>query len=114
MLLGAREVMKQLSNYVVKAFLDGAIVVVPIYLAILLLLKAAGSLVEVVRPIASAFPEWMPAENVLSLLLLMLSSASWSASLSAPGRGRRRGNESRKRCSSESRGTRFFEVSPSE
>jgi len=30
MLLGAREVMKQLSNYVVKAFLGGAIVVVPI------------------------------------------------------------------------------------
>ena len=34
--------MKQIGNYVVKALIAGAIVVVPIYLAILLLLKAAG------------------------------------------------------------------------
>ena len=64
--------MKQLGNYVVKALIGGAIVVVPIYLAILVLLKAAGSLLNVVRPIAAMLPEWMPAENVLSLLLLVL------------------------------------------
>ena len=64
--------MKQIGNYVVKALIAGAIVVVPIYLAILLLLKAAGSLLTLVQPIAALLPEWFPAENVLSLLLVLI------------------------------------------
>jgi uncharacterized membrane protein len=64
--------MKQIGNYVVKALIGGAIVVVPIYLAILLLLKAAGSLLTLVQPIAALLPEWFPAENVLSLLLVLI------------------------------------------
>jgi len=64
--------MKQIGNYVVKALIGGAIVVVPIYLAILLLLKAAGSLLTLVQPLAALLPEWFPAENVLSLLLVLI------------------------------------------
>jgi len=64
--------MKQIGNYVVKALIGGAIVVVPIYLAILLLLKAAGSVLTLVQPIAALLPEWFPAENVLSLLLVLI------------------------------------------
>lgn len=51
--------------------LGGALVLIPIYIAVLLLLKAAGSLLAVVKPIASALPESWPAEQLLALLLVL-------------------------------------------
>ena len=53
-----------------KAFVSGLLVVIPLYLAGLLLLKALGSAMGLVRPIAGLLPEWVAAEQLLSLLLL--------------------------------------------
>jgi uncharacterized membrane protein len=50
----------------------GVLVVVPIYLGVLLLLKAMQSLGALVRPIARLIPDWLPAEGLLSLLLVLL------------------------------------------
>ena len=44
----------------------------PLYLAVLLLLKGMKALVGLVRPIAMLLPEWMPAENILALLLVLI------------------------------------------
>jgi uncharacterized membrane protein len=46
----------------------GIVVLAPIYLAVLLLLKAMQSLSVVVRPLAKLLPDWLPAERLLSLL----------------------------------------------
>jgi uncharacterized membrane protein len=46
--------------------------VLPIYLAILLLLKAMKSLREVVRPLVHLVPAWLPGETVASLLLVLM------------------------------------------
>jgi len=54
------------------ALISGLLIVVPFYLAVLLLLKAMQSLVGVVRPIAALLPEWVPAEDLLSLLLVLV------------------------------------------
>ena len=54
------------------ALISGLLIVVPFYLAVLLLLKAMQSLVGVVRPIAALLPEWIPAEDLLSLLLVLV------------------------------------------
>jgi uncharacterized membrane protein len=54
------------------ALISGLLIVVPVYLAVLLLLKAMQSLVGVVRPIAALLPEWVPAEDLLSLLLVLV------------------------------------------
>ena len=54
------------------ALISGLLVVVPVYLAVLLLLKAMQSVVGVVRPIAAFLPEWLPAEDLLSLLLVLV------------------------------------------
>jgi len=54
------------------ALISGLLIVVPFYLAVLLLLKAMQSLVGVVRPIAALVPEWVPAEDLLSLLLVLV------------------------------------------
>src|SRR4029434_8710768 len=64
--------MKKFGEFVVSAFLGGLLVIVPIYLAVLLLLKAMQSLVGFVRPFSMLLPEWFPAAHVLSLLLVLI------------------------------------------
>ena len=44
----------------------------PIYLAVLLLLKAMASVLGLVSPFARLLPEWLPAENLLALLFLLV------------------------------------------
>jgi uncharacterized membrane protein len=63
--------MKQVLGYVVKALATGMVIVVPIYLAVLLVLKGMRSVVGLVRPFASLLPEWLPAEHLLSLILVL-------------------------------------------
>src|SRR4029077_15145220 len=53
------------------ALINGLLVVVPFYLAVLVLLKAMQSLVGLVRPIAALLPDWMPAEALVALLLVV-------------------------------------------
>jgi uncharacterized membrane protein len=65
--------MKKLGEFVVSAFVGGLLIVVPIYLAVLLLLKAMQSVVAFVKPFAMLLPEWFPAEHVLSLLLVLIA-----------------------------------------
>jgi len=64
--------MKQAVIFTTRALFSGLLIVVPIYLAILLLLKAMKSVVSLVRPFALLLPDWIPAETVLSLLLVLL------------------------------------------
>jgi uncharacterized membrane protein len=64
--------MKKLFEFVVSAFVAGLLIVVPVYLSILLLLKAMQSVVALVKPFAALLPDWLPAENILSLLLVLI------------------------------------------
>jgi uncharacterized membrane protein len=50
----------------------GVLIIAPVYLAILLLLKALAALKKVVHPLADLLPDWLPAESLLSLLLILL------------------------------------------
>jgi uncharacterized membrane protein len=64
--------MKWISSFIVRSLIAGVLIVVPLYLAILLLLKAMASVVGLVRPLAGLMPDWMPAENLLALGLVLL------------------------------------------
>jgi uncharacterized membrane protein len=64
--------LKRFGESVVKSLIAGILVVMPLYLALLLLLKAMKSLRGVVRPLARLLPQSVPAENVLSLVLVLL------------------------------------------
>jgi uncharacterized membrane protein len=64
--------MKKALMFVAKAVLGGLLIIVPIYLAILLLLKGMKSVVGLVRPFALLLPDWLPAEKALSLLLVLM------------------------------------------
>jgi uncharacterized membrane protein len=50
----------------------GILVVAPVYLGVLLLLKIMQSVAVVVQPLAGLLPDWLPAERLLSLLLVLL------------------------------------------
>ena len=64
--------MKKALGFVAKAVLTGLLVVVPIYLAVLVLLKGMKSVGQLVRPFARLLPDWFPAEQAMSLLLVLM------------------------------------------
>jgi len=53
--------MKRGLEFVARSLVTGFLIVVPIYLAVLLLLKAMKSVVSLVHPIALLLPESVPA-----------------------------------------------------
>jgi len=64
--------MKPARSFLVSALITGLITVVPVYLAVLLLLKAMKSVLGLVSPFARLLPDWLPAANILALLLLLI------------------------------------------
>jgi uncharacterized membrane protein len=63
--------MKRARGWFVNTLAGGLLVVVPVYLAVLLLLKAMQSVMALVRPLAKLLPSWLPADQLLSLLLVL-------------------------------------------
>jgi len=64
--------MKYAREFVTSTLIGGLLIVVPVYLAVLLLLKGMKSAATVVRPFAAVLPDWIPAENLCSLLLVLI------------------------------------------
>jgi uncharacterized membrane protein len=63
--------MKYAREFITSTVVGGLFIVVPVYLAVLLLLKGMKSVGGLVRPIAAVVPDWLPAEGLLSLLLVL-------------------------------------------
>jgi uncharacterized membrane protein len=64
--------MKPAREFFVNTLVGGLLVVVPIYLAVLLLLKAMKSVAGLVQPFANLLPASLPAAQILSLLLVLI------------------------------------------
>jgi uncharacterized membrane protein len=64
--------MKQGLVVLSKALFRGLLIVVPVYLAVLLVLKGMKSVANLVSPLAQLLPDWVPAEELLSLLLVVV------------------------------------------
>jgi uncharacterized membrane protein len=62
---------KSLREFIKTRLIAGVLVAAPIYLAALLLLKAMKSLSNLVRPLAKLLPQWLLADHILSLLLVL-------------------------------------------
>jgi uncharacterized membrane protein len=69
--VGSTGVKMKFRERIVKSLVSGLLVVVPLYLVTLLLLKAISSAMAVVRPIAGLLPDWLPAAQILSVLLVL-------------------------------------------
>jgi uncharacterized membrane protein len=59
-------------EFVTSTVVGGLFIVVPVYLAVLLLLKGMKSVAGLVRPVAALVPDWLPAETLLSLILVLV------------------------------------------
>jgi uncharacterized membrane protein len=66
-----RLLMKNSLLLVAKTVLSGFLIIIPIYLTVLLLLKAMRSVAILFRPFTLLIPEWSPAQQLLSLLLIL-------------------------------------------
>jgi uncharacterized membrane protein len=64
--------MRRLFDFVVSTLVGGLLILVPLYLAVLLLLKAMASVAGIVAPLAKLLPEWFPAAQVLSIALVLV------------------------------------------
>ena len=65
----------------------GLLVLLPIYLAVLLLLKGMQSVANLLRPIAASLPDWVPAENIWSLAIVLIACFAVGAAVrTRPGR----------------------------
>ena len=64
--------MKYAREFVTSTLVGGLLIVVPAYLAVLLLLKGMKSAATLVHPFAALVPDWIPAENLFSLLLVLI------------------------------------------
>jgi Uncharacterized conserved protein len=76
--------MRQAWNFVVRSVVSGLLVIVPVYLAALLVGRVLQSLAGLVQPLAGLLPDWLPAENLLALLLGLLICFLIGASLRTP------------------------------
>jgi len=63
--------MRNFTGFIVNRLITGVIVVAPIYLTVLLLLKAAQSLLSIMQPVAALLPESVPAEELIALLIIL-------------------------------------------
>ena len=59
-------------EFVTSTLVGGLFIVVPVYLAVLLLLQGMKSAAGLVRPVAVLVPDWLPAETLLSLILVLV------------------------------------------
>lgn len=64
--------MKKFIHFLAMRITSGILILAPLYLAVLLLLKAAASVSEITRPLTQMLPDWLPAQRILSLLLVLM------------------------------------------
>jgi len=64
--------MKFAREFLANTLVGGLLIVLPIYLAVLVLLKGLQSVAGLVRPLTVLLPEWLPAEGLLSLGLVLV------------------------------------------
>ena len=73
--------MKPAMVFLSKALIRGLLIVVPVYFAVLLLLKGMKTVAKLVIPFAQLLPEWVPAEEFLSLILVLAICVTIGASV---------------------------------
>jgi uncharacterized membrane protein len=73
--------MKPAMVFLSKSLFRGLLIVVPVYFAVLLLLKRMKSVANLVSPFTQLLPDWVPAEEFLSLLLVLAICVAIGASV---------------------------------
>ena len=67
--------MRYAREFLTNTVVGGLLVVLPVYLTVLLLLKGMQAVVGLVRPVTALLPAWVPAEDILALLIVLIVCA---------------------------------------
>jgi len=79
--------MKYAREFIVSAVIGGALVLLPIYFAVLVLLKGMQTAAGLLKPITALIPDWLPGETLLALaVVVFLCFAAGSAVRTRAGR----------------------------
>jgi uncharacterized membrane protein len=62
--------MRTIAEFIKTTLIGGLLIVLPVYIAVLLLLKALQGIVTAMKPITAAIPGSVKFEEVLAILLL--------------------------------------------
>ena len=62
--------MRAIAEFVKTTLIGGLLIVLPVYIAVLLILKAVQGLVTAVKPITAAIPGSVKFEEILAILIL--------------------------------------------
>jgi uncharacterized membrane protein len=76
--------MKAAREFLVNTVVGGVLILLPVYLAVLLLLKGMKSFVALLQPIVKLLPDWLPNENLLALLLVLVLCFALGAIVRTP------------------------------
>jgi uncharacterized membrane protein len=63
--------MRTIAEFTKTTLIGGVLVLIPIYLSVLLVLKALGGVLALVAPITGGLPETLPLREVIAMLLLI-------------------------------------------
>ena len=77
--------MSKRTDFVINALVSGVLFVAPVYLVGLLLLKAVKSLAPLLKPFTELLPRWLPGEELLSLLLVLVLCFLIGLAVRTPG-----------------------------
>jgi uncharacterized membrane protein len=64
--------MRRVIAFILSSLAAGLLIIAPIYLSVLLILKAMQGVAGLVGPLAKLLPDWFPAEQFLSLVLVLM------------------------------------------
>jgi uncharacterized membrane protein len=76
--------MKAAREFLINTVVGGVLILLPVYLAVLLLLKGMKSFVALLQPIVKLLPDWLPNENLLALLLVLVLCFALGAIVRTP------------------------------
>ena len=65
--------MKYVREFLMISLVGGLAVLLPVYLALLLLLKGMQTTATFIAPVTALLPSWLPAQNLVSLLALLIT-----------------------------------------
>ena len=65
--------MKYVREFLMISLVGGLAVLLPVYLALLLLLKGMQTTATFIAPVTALLPNWLPAQNLVSLLALLIT-----------------------------------------
>ncbi len=76
--------MRYVHKLFVSTLIGGVVILLPLYLSILLILKAFQSVLALLRPLASLLPEWVPRHEFVAIAAILMTCLAVGVAVRTP------------------------------